>query len=677
MSESYDSSAKMMESGNISNESDVTIGDAPTSCAEFKQMLISGRQPYELLIFLNPVNNTLWTDRDIGWSSVFKVYIGIFGTIYLLLGLISLILLIKKDCVRLPTKTFFAVYTTIAILGFSRSLQLILDPYDLLGFISSRFTPWIIMTRLLGSLGFPSLVASYTLMVFTLIKIAKAKPGKQWYHRWRYVVPIVVLPYVIAVLAEVIGYLAEYPGLLSVIVCEVTFALWGVTVCITYLFAGGRLMHQLRRRERNTVKMSSSTGPTQAEGQANHMKFAAEEYERHHRHNRKTARKIAIITYGTVVVAFLYSLLTFGNIIMVSLFLFKECLGFTGMRGDSNAWLGLHISTRATEITLAVIMLYSITDISGVVKFASRMFMGMCCCSKRMRVTECSRQGHHPPPNLATMTEMHDNTSSQTNILSHSHDEVVISRDDAVNTPPTSTTAITEPTFAADTRGVGTVVDVVSNYGDSGIQLEAMTGEQINYPSSISSVSLNNGPRTFLLNASKGESSSSIESSALPTTMSQEYTQAQQASPSKQHSTPLTAAIKTNTLTETSEEYTNILQDEEQHDVIESQTQNKHLKPEELILIDIRSPVHTLTLERDIVHTSTVDNDTDTCVVEMTDESDDEQTKTPPDDRSKPVAKPRRLAPKSPRERRQKMREQSQNYSENSLSSKLKRQQTV
>lgn len=645
-----------MELENGSNLS--TVGSL--SCDEHKLNLTGGLKPYQILVFLNPVDSRIWTERDAGWRGAFKVYAGLLGSMYLLLGLISVVLLIKKDCVRLRTKTFFAVYSTIAILGFSRSLLLALDPYDLLGFISEQFQAWIIISRILGSLGFPSLVASYTLMVFTLLKIAKANPGKKWYHRWRFVIPIVVVPYVIAIGAEVIGYIAEYPGLLSVIICEIFFSLWGVTVCITYLIAGGRLMHQLRKRERNTVRMSSSAiGKSQEDPEESRQTdFATQEYERHHRHNRRTARKIAIITYGTVLVALLYSLFSIGNIIMISLFLFHDCLGFMEMRGNSIGWLVLHISTRITEVALASIMLYSITDVQGVMKVIARMFKALFCC-KRMRVTECSSQTCHHP--LTTGRTLNNTTSSQMNMLAHSHDNVSTSTDDLINTTnrntitTTTTESVTEPD-QAEMRTEITVEhgDDVFDSEDPRIHLEATVSGNKD-PLSINDLSLN-VPRTFLLNASQGESSSSIESCIAPTTLQED---SQYSQTSKQHSAaPIHITVQSRTNPETSER--------------EVQAE-RHVHVESLGETEEKQVMNATSLENAPEQVKTLMVESGTQNVEANDKAC--QTEPAPGG-NKPVPKPRRFAQKSPRERRQKLRDQAQ-LPQTSISSKLKRKQTV
>ncbi len=644
---------------------------AAMSCDEYKQNLTSGLFPYEILVFLNPVDDEIWTERDDVWRSIFKVYIGLLGSIYLMLGLFSIAMLIKKDCVRLATKTFFAVYSTIAVLGFSRALLLALDPYDLLGYISESFPQWIIITRLLGSLGFPSLVASYTLMVFTLLKIAKANPGKQWYHKWRFVMPIVITPYVIAIGAEVIGYLAEYPGLLSVIICEMFFAVWGLTVLITYLIAGGRLMHQLRKRERNTVRISAS-------GMATQNDFAAQEYQRHHRHNRRTARKIAIITYATVFMACLYSLLTFGNIIMVCLFFFQDCLAHMGVMGNSAVWLGLHISTRATEITLATIMLYSITDMSGVIKFMYRMFVAMCRC-KKMKVTECSRL-KDTLANGTLNNDSYNNACTLNRTLSdtpgsHSHREALIGTDHNINngngvitTDESLRRSSEAPLEEEETTTTATIfqerldLSGMASLGDSGIQLEATDDGQENHPA-VNNVNgdddyktASNSPRTFLLHASKGESSSSIDSATM-----QENSQlaALPLQTSKQTAAPIivsrTKADSTEALAQTE------IRLESQGDVDELHLNSAY--------VPYTSP--DITMEHTIVEveTQTTELSDKACQTDLSDEP-------APSGSGKPVAKPRRFAPKSPRERREMQRQQKQ-LPQTSFSSKLKRQQTV
>lgn len=384
-----------------------------TSCDEYKDSLTGGLAPYQILNFVTPHDDRVWTERGDAWTIAMKVYIGLLSLIYFMLGMLSFVLIFKRDCVRLPTKTFFTVYLILAIMGFSRALHMILDPYSLLGFIGDKFGGWIIFSRLFATPGFPSLVACCTLIIFTLLKITKARVGKQWYHYWRYVIPIAVAPYIIAFSAEIISYSIPYPALITIIACEAFFALWGISICIAYLFVGIRLLRELNFSERRTMRISASVTNTEdmdtqapQQGQ-NH--FAAQEYQRHHKRTRKTARKISIITYGSALIGVMYALVTSSSLIMVCLLVFHDCLGLNNKRGSSVVWLALQAATRITEITLALVIFYSITDVSGVVNFMKQVLSCSCCRTGQV-VQQCNN-------NMSTLNSLHSHKTSDMCIL--------------------------------------------------------------------------------------------------------------------------------------------------------------------------------------------------------------------------------------------------------------------
>ena len=383
--------------------------DSNTTCTMFKTVLTAGKQPYEILSFLTPLNSQVWTERSVAWTTGYKVYIGILATFFLLLGILATVLIYKKDCIRLQTKTFLAVYSSIAILGFSRTIFLVLDPYGLLGFIADRFGGWIIISRLVAALGFPSLVASYTLVFLTLLKLSKTSMGRQWYQKWKFVAPIAATPYVIALGAEVIGNIAPYPALISVLACESFFTIFGILLCGVFLFAGRRLMHKIRLQERRTVRVTSfmvSNGDRENSHSVQTSNFATEENRRRHRRFQKTTRKITIITYATALLGIIYSMITAANIVVIGLFIFDNCLGFSA-RGNSAAWLILQIGLRSAEIPLALVMLYSITDVSSLVKYV-KLLLRCNCCRKNRQPVLCNRQ--------TTLRDMHLNTQSQSSM---------------------------------------------------------------------------------------------------------------------------------------------------------------------------------------------------------------------------------------------------------------------
>ena len=310
------------------------------------------------------------------WDAFFYTYIAILAALFLALGIISTMLLIKRKCARLQTKLFFTIYTCIAILGYSKATWLVLDPFGLVGFIQDAFSEWFVVSRLIDAAGFPSLVASYTLMIATLLKIS-TKPGHQWYHEWKMTIPLLVTPFLVVYVTEIITLTAPYPGLISVVICELIFMIWGIVVCLLFLYAGNRLLGKVKQRQMRSSKVSvtqlEDKNQSDIDGAAR-SKYITSEQQRHQNRFRKTSRKITLITYATVFFTFIYSLVTTGRAVLICFVLFNSCLGYQDQRGSSAAWLVLEISQRVVEVLLALVLLYSITDITLV-----RTFL---CCSR-------------------------------------------------------------------------------------------------------------------------------------------------------------------------------------------------------------------------------------------------------------------------------------------------------
>ena len=374
-----------------------TDTDNGTTCEMYRRQVIK-TSPYRILSFLAPADEQAWEERSILWNLGFKIFIGIFAFLFLFIGIHVVLLIIRRECVRLKTKTFFAVYTCIAILCFSRFLALVLDPFGILGFISNHFDRWIIISRLLAALGFPSLVASYTMVFLTLLKIANASIQKQWYQKWKYVIPLAVVPYGVAVFGELIALVAPYPALISILVCEALFTLWGAAISLTYLFAGIRLLRTVNKQQRRTMRRSLNLQVHNMEYIERREVFINEEYQRRRKGTQGTTRKIAIITYATAIFGMLYSFASAVKLILLSLFVYDSCFGFTGERGNSVAWLIMTIVLTTLEIPLIVNMIYSITDVKAVVTTMKRFLNCQCSAQEDQ---EC---GKERAPNQLTAT---------------------------------------------------------------------------------------------------------------------------------------------------------------------------------------------------------------------------------------------------------------------------------
>ena len=363
------------------------------SCFEYIDNITSDKPTYKLLFYINPVNTPAWQERSAAWDYAFIAITALYSFIFFMIGMVSLVLLIKKDCWRLKTKTFLAIYTCLIVLGFSRGLFLSLDPYGILGWLADRFEKWTIITRVLVSLGFPSLTASYTLVFLSLYKAPAIDSTRHWHRHLWLVLVVALTPYVLALVAETVANVAPYPALSTTLACDAFFIVWGVCICVFYVFAGSRLLHKLK------VNYARSLSPRLERGAS--RGFISEEHSRRYYDKISgTFRKIGLITYFTAILGILYSVVSFANLALLASFAFYSCFGFNGL-GDPTPWLVLKAATYTLEIPLALVMLYSVTDFSSVVAF-------MCC--KRSYRTTCIH--HSTALSTVPTSKSHDSLST-------------------------------------------------------------------------------------------------------------------------------------------------------------------------------------------------------------------------------------------------------------------------
>lgn len=345
------------------NSSNSSSNNTAKTCLDYINYLNKDLHPFQTLNLLVPTDDRIWTERSETWLILFKVMIALLALLYLTVGIVSAVLLARKDCLRLTTRTFFAVYLSMAILGFSRAALFALDPLGILGYIGDLFPAWIILSRFLATGGFPSLVAACTLIVLTLVKLVKAKPGKQWYESWCYVLALLAIPYAIALVAEALGHAGTYPAILSGLLCETLFVFWGLFICIAYLAAGTRLLNTLNKCHRKATMVSEKSQPSHRSNNT-----SADQFKMHDKRTKRIARKIIVITFGTAAAGVFYSVVSAGAVVMVLLLNFKDCMGFEN-RTNAAAWLGVQFANFVTELLFAALILYSITDISLLLSF--------------------------------------------------------------------------------------------------------------------------------------------------------------------------------------------------------------------------------------------------------------------------------------------------------------------
>ena len=317
-------------------------------------------------------NESSWAPVDTAWTAFFYIHVIVFAGLFLLVGLICSFFLYKHRLTARFAKaqTFITIDVSLMVLGFSRSLFFILDPYGLSGYCNH--VACVVISRLLAALTFPSLTVSYTLVFLTLWQSAKVRLGRKCVQDLRIVIPFTLIHYAVAVIVEVIAFVSTYPAVFLVIVCELVFGLWGMIVCATFLVAGIRLLKSVHSTARNSSmyckgSMDSPAGTIKSSASLPRQQPKMQEY------HKQAVRKVSFITYTAAVLGVLYSLLGFARVGLVIQAIFGACPDNPGIsRSDPSAWLAMNYIGGILELGMAVVMIYSVNDIRPLVKAVRR-----------------------------------------------------------------------------------------------------------------------------------------------------------------------------------------------------------------------------------------------------------------------------------------------------------------
>ncbi len=367
-------------------EDDCYYNGTPSSCLDLKN-----DSALKIVSALAPnCDRGAWSPLSSAWKVFFYLEVSVYSLLYLMLGIVCILLLFKRHSAqRFKAKTFVAIDVALAILGFSRFMFYIIDPYGISGFCEGHIG-CVVTSRLLYSLGFPSLTAAYTLVFITLWYSAKMRLGRNCIQHWKIIVPLCFIHYFVAIIVETIGAVGSYPVVFLLFSCEAIFTIWGLLVCITFLIAGCRLIHSIKHsvrqssvvcRERTSVKEAgdniSSPGTskdsilakkrmslkTSSSYSVTRMKL------KNKTRHKQAIRKITIITYIAALLGGLYSLLTLVMLVMAGLSLFGPCpeIDSSEYASNSDVWLLLRYVNATIEYSMAILLVYSINDFKPIV----------------------------------------------------------------------------------------------------------------------------------------------------------------------------------------------------------------------------------------------------------------------------------------------------------------------
>lgn len=351
----------------------------------------------DLASLLVPSNNSSWKKRSDVWYGFFYVMIVLFVLLFLMLGVACILLMFKRHLAqRFKVRTFLAIDVALMIMGFSRVLFLLLDPWGQLPTEQfCKHEACTIVSRLLFALGFPSLTASYTLVFITLWMSANMQLGLPWVQQLKFLIPLCFVHYVFAIVFEAVGMIPVVSREIAtplLIGCESFFALAGFLVCFAFLFAGLRLLKSVEKSARNCSAVSQDTPQMSRHDFIENSKFKNRERSGQMRSqttlklkhmlrdkHMRAIRKITRITFVTATLGMLYSIVTIVNLVLVCLTLFQGCPGlFFGEEQYPAVWLVIRYALFSLEIGLAILLTYAINDYRPVAQFMKNCIK-MCC----------------------------------------------------------------------------------------------------------------------------------------------------------------------------------------------------------------------------------------------------------------------------------------------------------
>ena len=352
----------------------------------------TNRTVYSIFALVVPSDSENWVQRTDAYWAFFYIMLVVFSLLYLCLALGCILLLAKRHLAqRFRVRTFIAIDVALMILGFSRVLFFIVDPWGQSSFCNHYAC--IVVSRLIGALSFPSLTASYTLVLITLWSSARMQIGRTCIQRLKVLIPLCFIHYGVAIAFEILGSIPTGNSMIVVIVlivCESSFSIWGFLVCFSFLISGHRLLKSVERSVRSSSIMCKDSPNVTRHQLIEKSKFQNQVQNGRKRtqstlklkhmlreKHQRAVRKVSLITYITVLLGMLYSVVNFVNLTLTCLSLFYGCPGYLDYHTQQHpgVWLTLQYITFVLELLLAVLLTYSISDYQPI--------LNLLCCGMR------------------------------------------------------------------------------------------------------------------------------------------------------------------------------------------------------------------------------------------------------------------------------------------------------
>lgn len=215
----------------------------------------------------NPEPLPDWDEALMAWKSLWEVHFIGFGLLFLGIALFSCICVVKiKHRAKGMTlgNYFLAVCIMLMAFSFSRTLFLILDPYESHTVLHLP----VLLIRILFAIGYPCLTSALSLIHFAFLEVNKLRLISRRLQNIKFLVSVIATHFVVVLVVYLLITLAPKLARL-LILCQTILISWWLVLAVCFLYSGWKVNWQSQitakffktttMKERTTSTLSTSS----------------------------------------------------------------------------------------------------------------------------------------------------------------------------------------------------------------------------------------------------------------------------------------------------------------------------------------------------------------------------------------------------------------------------------
>lgn len=283
-----------------------------------------------------------WAQARQTWGAAWDVHWIGMAVVFALLTIFAVVCLIRlyrrKRKQQVMAKFALTVTIVVSLFTSTRCLYLIFNPYE--SPFDCLFGPGgcpLFISRLLFSVGLPSLLSAYLLLLLALHEVMQMKKIGNFgrLQSWWFLVGFVAFNYVFAIAADlVVAYLVEARVFLAL--CQGYFIAFSACLVSAFLYAGIRIYQTDKKTKLQISKMTVRCKNETKQG-------------------RDTVGKVVRLALATAILGLIFLALQIYSLA----FVYVET--FSGRKAEPWTWLTYQYVYRLVELAFAACILYNIS----------------------------------------------------------------------------------------------------------------------------------------------------------------------------------------------------------------------------------------------------------------------------------------------------------------------------